>query len=303
MPPFFRPLRGHTDPHVPEDPEFPTVFGQRCPANMRKGASHLMLHDFTLLMAIGSGNHSTIFHAVHRISGTQCVIKICMKARLHGDREKRIRREIEIHSQLVHPHILPFYAAFEDKRAFYIVVETALNGDLYDHVRHVNGSLDERGLAKIVLKPLLLALSYLHGNEVLHRDIKPENILLDERGKVQLCDFGLAIDCYHERPRSHIGTLEYMPPEVILRKKEAYGKAMDVWAIGVLTYECLSQVSPFLGESDEKTIENIVDLRYAPLSDISSVCKDFLARTLNADPSARATVNELLAHPFIDTPV
>lgn len=72
----------------------------------------------------------------------------------------------------------------------------------------------EAYVLKAVMVPVLQAITYLHDQGIIHRDIKPENILLTGDGKIKITDFGLSINSFHEKPKSRVGTLDYMPPEV-----------------------------------------------------------------------------------------
>jgi serine/threonine protein kinase len=60
---------------------------------------------------------------------------------------------------------------------------------------------------------MLLALEYMHCENIIHRDVKPENTLVADSGGVLLADFGLSLDCGRERPSTRLGTLDYMAPE------------------------------------------------------------------------------------------
>lgn len=99
---------------------------------------------------------------------------------------------------------------FEDTEAIYLVQEVCSKGDLFKKLIRSGGTLDEKFVASEVILPLLLTLGHLHTNSILHRDIKPENIFFARDGSVKLGDFGLAIDTTLERPKSRVGTLDYM---------------------------------------------------------------------------------------------
>lgn len=76
------------------------------------------------------------------------------------------------------------------------------------------------------------AIEYMHSKNIMHRDIKPENILLDRKNVVKVCDFGFAVNC---EPRMTLcGTVEYMAPEMILRKP--YNHKIDIWGLGILLF-------------------------------------------------------------------
>ena len=151
---------------------------------------------------------------------------------------------------------------------------------------------------KTILLPLLHAISYLHDQQIIHRDIKPENVLVDGKGNARLCDFGFSINSHHERPKSHLGTLEYMPPEIIMQKSELYSEKIDIWSLGVLTYECLAGVSPFFRPSPDEIASAIVKADYVIPSNFTEDVIDFLKRTLHPNPKERDSIRDLIRHPL-----
>lgn len=274
-----------------------TIHGIRCPIAMR---TQLYLRHFQLYRAIGNGCSSTIFEAVHKSSTTLCVLKVCMKSRLRPADERRLRREINIHSTLIHPHILNFYACFEDASAFYIVLEMAPRGDLLSHIRRDhNGYMTIADYKYRVLIPILDALNYLQQRQVIHRDIKPENILVCDTG-MKLCDFGFSINRQEERPQSILGTLEYMAPELIAGKADTvFDEKIDIWAIGVLTYECIAGVSPFYHPTDREIAQAIAGCKYSIPANFPEDLIDFLNMIFRVVPEERATLTELMRHRFL----
>ncbi len=271
-----------------------TIHGIECPVVLQ---TRLELAQFSLLRAIGHGCGSTVFEAFHNPSKVRCAIKICMKTRMHHEAERRIRREIQTHSILSHPNILKFYACFEDKQAFYFVLEYAPNSDLLTYIqREHNGTMPLQKFKVRVLMPLLRAVHHLHKMHIIHRDIKPENILVDESGAIKLCDFGFTINSYEERPRSFLGTLEYMAPELIQQQTHLYSEKLDVWAIGVLAYECIVGVSPFYDRSEDVMRRSIIEVNYVMSPLFTPTFMMFLRDTLHPNPEERASVGDLLVH-------
>lgn len=275
-----------------------TVYGIGCPQVMQ---THIELQHFQFIRAIGHGCASTVFEVLHTPSRIRCVLKVCMKERLYPEAERRMRREIHIHSSLRHPSILTFYASFEDAHAFYFVLEYAQNGDLLKYIKqNYNGVMPEPEFKRIVLRPLIHAISYLHDHHIIHRDIKPENILVDSMGNIRLCDFGFSINNYEERPKSFLGTLEYMPPEIIRGQRDQYSVKIDVWALGVLTYECIAGVSPFFNTTEKEIAESIVKAHYAIPQHFSKEIITFLKHTLHPDPTYRMEIKDLMRFVYTD---
>lgn len=116
-----------------------------------------------------------------------------------------------------------------------------------------------------IIRQLLLGVEYMHHNDVVHRDLKPDNIMLhrnantpDNRYKVKIADFGLSVHSEANQFQSQqCGTVMYMAPELVLKKP--YSKPVDLWSVGIIMYELMTQRHPYLqfGSDRKIYIQNI----------------------------------------------
>lgn len=108
------------------------------------------------------------------------------------DKEKiRLKYEIDILKNLDHPNIVKLYEVFEDKHYIYLVTELCTGGELFDEILK-RKQFAEKDAAPVI-KQVLSAIAYCHGENVAHRDLKPENILLNAKNNsdiVKVIDFG-----------------------------------------------------------------------------------------------------------------
>lgn len=155
--------------------------------------------------------------------------------------QKQIRREIEIQQNLRHPNVLRLYGYFHDETRIFLMLEFAGKGELYRQLSK-HGSFSERRSARYI-DQMTEALTYLHGKHVIHRDIKPENLLLGLNGELKIADFGWSVHAPGNRRQTLCGTMDYLPPEMVLGKD--HNDKVDLWALGVLTYEFLVGSPPF----------------------------------------------------------
>jgi serine/threonine protein kinase len=192
-----------------------------------------------------------------------------------------------------------------------LVLEYAGHGDLYSCLQRHRLRLPEARAVSLVIAPTLAALSHLHARGIIHRDVKPENLLLSSDNTIKLADFGLSVCIGEEAAVTRAGTLDYMAPEVIIcplkrlptdfkdRPHLAYSPKADSWSIGVLAYELLTGRPPWRHRDEQKLLAEIHGGPVAPPVGVSAHAADWLRCALTADPLARASVDALLAHPWI----
>eukprot|EP00877_Chromochloris_zofingiensis_P012129 jgi/Chrzof1/716/Cz01g26040.t1 len=228
----------------------------------------------------------------------------------------QVRREIRLMQQISYTGAVKLLGTFEDLTAIYLVQELCQKGDLFQRLIRAGGVMDEKFVAGQVTLPLLLTLEHLHARCIFHRDIKPENIFFGRDGQLKLGDFGLAIDANTERPKSRVGTLDYMAPEVVSlptadeRKwleqqgkqivEQAYTQKVDIWACGILAYELLVGRPPFEVEDEVETKKKIMyenTLRFPP--HVSQDAINFIKIALAKNCNLRPTASELVHHAWL----
>ncbi|MCJ1249946.1 spindle assembly checkpoint kinase [Trapelia coarctata] len=254
---------------------------------------------FEIGKPLGKGKFGRVYLAKERTTGFVCALKVLHKSELQeGKVEKQLRREIEIQSNLRHPNILRLYGHFHDSKRVFLILEYAGKGELYKHLRKEN-RFPEWKAAQYIAQ-MAAALKYLHKKHVMHRDIKPENILVGIHGEIKISDFGWSVHAPNNRRNTMCGTLDYLPPEMIKpgSQENYYSQAVDLWSLGVLTYEFLVGEAPF-EDTPIQTQRKIARCDMSVPSFVSAEAKDLIKRLLVLDPEKRIALEDVQQHPWI----
>jgi serine/threonine-protein kinase len=184
--------------------------------------------------------------------------------------EHRFRTEARSAARLQHPNIVSVYDSDRDGDIAFLVMEYIQGDDLKHHLdKGVRYTLEQ---SLKMIRDLLSALDYAHKQGIVHRDIKPANLLIEPGGRVKLTDFGVArIQDSGEATRtqgSMVGTLKYMAPEQVQGQK--IDSRADLFSVGVVLYQLLTDKRPFDGDNDFSIIHQIIGHNPPPPSTINS---------------------------------
>ncbi len=166
-----------------------------------------------------------------------------------------VKREIDVLKLCQHPNIIRLLDIFENQDYLYIIMEV-LHVDLYVYMEKRAFKISETRACTII-HSLATALYYLHSYGIIHRDLKLDNIMtVDETEdcEVKLVDFGLSkIVGPKETCTEPYGTLGYAAPEVL--RRIPYGKEVDIWGLGIISYILMTGISPFEDDSDAQVLK------------------------------------------------
>jgi hypothetical protein len=255
------------------------------------------LSDFDIGRPLGRGKFGNVYLCRLKQQPNLIVaLKVLQKSQLSkAGVEHQLRREVEIQSHLRHRNILRMYGYFWDEKRVYLILEYAPKGELYKELTR-RGRFSERRAATYI-GALAEALDYCHKKHVIHRDIKPENLLLGYRGEIKIADFGWSVHAPSSRRNTLCGTLDYLPPEMIENKE--HDDTVDIWSLGVLTYEFMCGHPPFEAEGHSETYRRIlkVDLKFPP--HVSPEARDLVTRLLRRDPKQRLPLSKVKEHVWV----
>ena len=145
--------------------------------------------QFILGEKLGQGTFGVVVLGTHQLTGEKVAIKILEKEKIIQEADKtRIEREIKILKNMRHNNIVHLYDVKETASSLYIIMEYVQGKELFDYI------VDKKRLSEIeacnFYQQIISGIEYLGKIRVVHRDLKPENLLLDNKKKIKIVDFG-----------------------------------------------------------------------------------------------------------------
>ncbi|CAI5756462.1 unnamed protein product [Candida verbasci] len=222
---------------------------------------------------------------------------------------KQIFRELEVARKCQHSNIVQYYGTFIiEKQSLIGISMEYMDGNSLDAIykevlkRDKTNRINEKVLGKIA-NSILQGLNYLHSRNIIHRDIKPSNILLDSKGNVKLCDFGVSGEAVNSIANTFVGTQFYMAPERITGG--SYSITSDIWSLGISLLEVANGKFPLeislgpievidsISRSDLNLKDNEVDHIYWTIE-----FKQFINKCLIKNFKQRPIPNDLIINDF-----
>uniref|UniRef100_A0A8V5HER9 mitogen-activated protein kinase kinase n=1 Tax=Melopsittacus undulatus TaxID=13146 RepID=A0A8V5HER9_MELUD len=194
--------------------------------------------------------------------------------------QKQIMSELEILYKCDSSYIIGFYGAFFVENRISLCTEFMDGGSL-----DVYRKIPEHVLGRIAVA-VVKGLTYLWSLKILHRDVKPSNMLVNTRGQVKLCDFGVSTQLVNSIAKTYVGTNAYMAPERI--SGEQYGIHSDVWSLGISFMELALGRFPYPQESP-----------VLPAGEFSEPFVHFITQCMKKQSKERPAPEDLMGHPFI----
>jgi serine/threonine protein kinase len=263
---------------------------------------------------IAKGAFASIHKGKHIYSNCKVAIK---EIKLNGGQIKNyVKREIEIHRSLEHPNIVKVLDVVYEPSSIYIIMEYCQYGDLQ---KFQNKKPFSHKYIQYYMLQLRDALQYLRSKNIVHRDLKPQNILLTSPLQIKITDFGLARyinidkDKYndlHNTPPEHedlfstyCGSPIYMSPELL--NHQQYNSKSDLWSIGIILYELITGIPPFIANNLKQLTHKIntekINLDCIDKTLITDNCFDLLRNLLSHDKTHRADWDYFFNHKWFSS--
>jgi serine/threonine-protein kinase BUR1 len=238
--------------------------------------------EYEMLQKLGEGTFGEVHKARHRITGSVYALK---KILMHNEKDGfpiTSLREIKLLKMLSHDNVLKLEEMAVErpktegrKRAILYMVTPYMDHDLSGLLDNPDVKFQEAQI-KCYMLQLFKGLRYLHDNHILHRDMKAANLLINNRGRLQIADFGLSRHYDEPVPQRGKGNGEarreyttlvvtrwYRPPELLLQLRR-YTPAIDMWGAGCVFGEMFKRKPILAGQSDIHQAQIIFELIGSP---------------------------------------
>ncbi|EGD72874.1 AGC/SGK protein kinase [Salpingoeca rosetta] len=250
--------------------------------------------DFEMLKVVGHGSFGKVLLSRHKATRRLYAVKVLNKDIIlkHNESKHVMSERNVLLGNVKHPFLVGLHFSFQTKKKLYFVLDYVNGGELFFHLQREKRFAPLR--AQFYAAEITSALGFLHDINIIYRDLKPENVLFDAEGHVKLTDFGLCKENIPpgEKTRTFCGTPEYLAPEVL--RKQPYGRAVDWWCLGCVTYEMMCGLPPFYNRNIDEMYNRILhdQLRFPEY--VPPIARQWLQALLVREPDRRlgSTIND-----------
>ena len=270
------------------------------------GGVALTIEDFEIYDKLGKGSFGSVYMVKKKddFKGTNYALKVLEKDKVFAQNLIRYAKtERNVLSLAKHQFIVGLNFAFQSQSRLYLIMDYCPGGDMGQALaKHRRFDIE---LARVYAAEIVLAIEYLHKNEIIFRDLKPDNVVFDEDGHALLTDFGLSKTGMGATTvsTSFCGSVAYLAPEMI--RRAGHNKSIDWYLLGVLIYEMLVGVPPYFNPDKNILFKNIESGPLKIPHTMPQSARNIILLLLNRNPAKRlgsnsADASEIKNHEFFE---
>ena len=249
--------------------------------------------EYRVEKPLGAGGMAKVYRALDVKLNRYVALKvIAADHREDTAYRERFEREAQSIARLEHPHIIQIHRFGEANGMYYMVMQYVNGADLHWLIQDYKSTGEVMPIGDIirVVREIGTALDYAHGRDVIHRDVKPSNILVDNRGRAMLTDFGLALIADVGTQGEIFGSPQYNAPEQVVSSANVVPQS-DIYSLGITLFEMLTGEVPFTADDPmELSMRHLSDPPPAPSQfnpAVPGAVDEIVLRALDKDPFKR----------------
>lgn len=276
------------------------------------------LDDYVIQKRLAPALFGDVLLCQYRPTGERVAVKRILKSAAAEKQtlvsKKRVRENVAFERQLYHSmralgghnHIMGLRDEINFDGYLYMIFDYCARGELYEIVSSANGGKLSAATTRKYMAQIAQGVQFMHQNGYAHRDLSLENVLVTEDDMCKVCDFGLAAPA-NKMNNETVGKMFYMAPEVLAG--ESYDpKKADVWSLGVMLFIMLLGAPPVEAAAmtdarfkiiSTKGVRNLIQ-RWGLTDSLPAEALDLIEGMLDANPSRRLSMDQVVAHPFMN---
>ena len=256
--------------------------------------------EYIINQTLGIGTFSKVKLGINKYTKEKVAIKLLEKNKITEKSDlERIFREMSIVKTLNHPNIVKTHEIFDNEKYYFMIMDYCPGGELFDYI--VNKIRPNEEESSFFFYQIINAVEYIHSKGIVHRDLKPENLLLNDKNKLKIIDFGLSNYFFPDSEKNLLktpcGSPCYAAPEMV-SGNNYNGFKTDIWAIGIILYAMLVGYLPFEDNDNDILFQKILECDLEFPDFLSNLSIDIITKILNVDSDKRYTIQDIKKHMF-----